>query len=58
MKNRRELLKKLNLKSISDETNISYNVLKNYSSGRKKELSNEQIKEIEVYLSNFIKNFF
>lgn len=51
-------LKLFNLRVLSEHSGISYNVLKNYSSGKKKEFSKEEIKKIEKTLSIFINDFF
>lgn len=56
--NKKNAIKLLNLKVLSEKSGISYNTLKNFSSGRKKELTKEEIKQIELVISKFIKDFF
>lgn len=56
--NKKNAIKLLNLKVLSEESGISYNTLKNFSSGRRKELTKEEIKQIELVISKFIKDFF
>lgn len=56
--NKKNAIKLLNLKVLSEESGISYNTLKNFSSGRRKELTKEEIKQIELVISKFIKYFF
>lgn len=48
----RDKIKFLNLKAISKELNISYNILANYSSGRKQDLTEEQKQAIKEFVRN------
>lgn len=48
----KDILKYFNLKMVAEATGISHNILRNYTSGRKAELSDEETTAIK----NFIKS--
>lgn len=50
----RELLKKLNLRVVADECHLSYNILRNYSCGRKKDLEDWQKEIIEKWVKELL----
>lgn len=48
----RDILKYFNLKELSIATGISHNILRNYTSGRKAELSEEETAAIKKFIKS------
>jgi hypothetical protein len=51
----KDVLKKINIKHMCLETGLSYDIVKNYKQGRKKDLDSTYKTTIETYIKEIIK---
>ena len=52
--NLKEILKKINMKEMCRNTNISYNIIRDYSCGRRKDITEECKATIIEYIKNIL----